>query len=74
MVRTITAIELHPSKYKTLRLQLIVDMQDEKIPTPKLLEDEASDLAELLVDAVCPHFAQAFLEKFRALNQSKLSV
>lgn len=73
MVRTITAIEIHPSKHKMVRVQYILEMENEEVPTPKQMEDEAQDLADLLNKAVSPHFAQAFIEEFRKLNQSSLT-
>jgi hypothetical protein len=73
MVRTITAIEIHPSRHKTVRLQYILDTENTFVPTPKQMEDEAKDLAEFLISVVSPHFAQEFIEQFRKLNQSKLS-
>ncbi len=72
MVITVNAIEIHPSKYKTLRIQLIIDLNDQQTPTPKQLEDAAVDLVEILSRAISPMFAQFFIEKFKS-NQNKLS-
>jgi hypothetical protein len=72
MVRTVNAIEIRPAKYKALRIQLIIDLDDPQTITPKQMEDEATDLAEIISKAASPMFAQFFIEKFRS-KQNKLS-